>query len=189
MPVLILASGSPRRIEMMKRLTEDFIVSVPDIDETPVDGETPEEMVLRLSAGKAMAVHSRTETDLPVLAADTIVVLDGVLGKPNDEQDAFSMLKLLSGNTHEVITGVSVIEAKSGRLHSFTERTKVTFSTMSDGEIREYIATGDPLDKAGSYGIQDHGGRYIKGINGCFYNVMGFPFNRIYSVFKKLGII
>ena len=189
MPSLILASGSPRRIEMMSKLTDDFIVSVPDIDETPVEGETPEEMVLRLSAEKAGAVHSDTETDLPVLAADTIVVLDGVLGKPNDENEAFEMLRLLSGKTHEVITGVTLIEGKSGKIHSFTEKTEVVFSTMSDREINEYIATGDPLDKAGAYGIQDHGGRYIKRIDGCFYNVMGFPFNRIYSLLKKLGII
>ncbi len=190
MPELILASGSPRRIEMMSRITEDFKVFVPDIDETPFIGENPKDMVLRLALEKASAVYKKQKEISSVLAADTIVVIDGhILGKPETPEDAAKMLLDLSGRIHEVITGVALIEGKTGTVHTFTETTEVLFSKLSETEITRYIETGEPMDKAGSYGIQGDGGKFIKRIDGCFYNVMGFPLNSIYSLLMETGII
>lgn len=190
MPILILASGSPRRIEMMSRITDDFEISVPDIDETPIDGEHPMDMVLRLAAEKAGAVYENKGKKLPVLAADTIVVIDDrILGKPETTEEAEKMLGGLSGRCHKVITGVALIEGYTGKLHTFTETTEVLFGNLSENEITDYIGTGEPMDKAGAYGIQGDGGKFIKRIDGCFYNVMGFPLNSIYSLLKQTGII
>lgn len=190
MPDLILASGSPRRFEMMSRLTDNFIVSVPDIDETPLKGEKPLDMVLRLAEEKAKAVFEKNDRKYPVLAADTIVVLDEViLGKPESPEEAISMISSLAGRCHEVITGVSLIEGMTGAVHTFAETTQVLFAEISEGEISEYVKTREPMDKAGAYGIQGHGGKFIKRIDGCFYNVMGFPLNGIYCLLKELSII
>lgn len=190
MPLLILASGSPRRQEMMKRITDDFIVMVPDIDETPLESESPEDMVLRLAMEKARAVYDKEGSKIPVLAADTIVVIDGkILGKPGTYEEASMMLGQLAGRYHEVITGVALVEGDDGKVQSFTETTEVLFAELDDREISDYIATHEPMDKAGAYGIQGHGGKFIKRIDGCFYNVMGFPLNSIYSLLKGAGII
>jgi len=189
MSAMILASGSPRRFEMLSRLTGDFMVEVPDIDETPVENEEPRELVQRLAREKALAVYKKHAGKFPVLAADTIVVLGGIINKPIDEEEAYGMLSMLSGKKHEVMTGVSLIEANTSVVHGFTEVTEVLFSEMSDREIRAYIKTGEPMDKAGAYGIQGDGGKFIKRIDGCFYNVMGFPLNGIYSLLVKCGII
>lgn len=186
---LILASGSPRRAEMTARLTSEFKIVVPDIDETMIEGESPEKMVERLAMEKAEAVIKKTGAELPVLAADTIVVHERVLGKPCDENEAFRMLQELADDSHFVITGVAVINPLTDKTFSFIEKTEVFFGPISEEEIREYVKSGEPMDKAGAYGIQGSGGRFITKINGCFYNVMGYPLHRIYNCLKNLDII
>ena len=186
---LILASGSPRRIEMMSRITEDFKVISPDVDETAIEGESPGEMVERLALLKAATVFKATGGELPVLAADTIVVLDGVLGKPADEEDAVGMLRRLSGNKHQVMTGVAIIKPGYDEPGSLIETTDVFFDSISDEDIKGYVAGGEPMDKAGAYGIQGEGGRFIRKVDGCFYNVMGFPLNSIYTKLREMKII
>lgn len=190
MPVLILASGSSRRLEMLSRLTGNFIVSVPDIDEILLPDESPVNMVLRLAKEKALAVHLRENGKYPVLAADTIVVLEGsVLGKPDSREDAKRMISRLSGRKHKVITGVALYDIKTNETYTFAESTDVIFSNLTKEEINEYVKTDEPMDKAGAYGIQGDGGKFIERIDGCFYNVMGFPLNGIYKLLKKQGII
>ncbi len=186
---LILASGSPRRAEMMARITSEFRIMLPDIDETMADSESPSEMVERLALEKAQVIIQKTNGEFPVLAADTIVVHDRVLGKPTDEEDAHRMLRELADDSHYVITGVAIIHPGNSKSVSFTEKTEVFFGPISNSEIRAYIKGGEPMDKAGAYGIQGAGGCFITKINGCFYNVMGFPLNRIYTNLKELGII
>lgn len=186
---LILASGSPRRAEMMSRITSEYKIVVPDIDETMMKDENPRDMVERLAVEKAESVMEKTDGLLPILAADTIVVHDRVLGKPVDEDDAFKMLTELSDDSHFVITGVAIINPRNGRKISFTETTEVFFGPISEEEIRAYVKSREPMDKAGAYGIQGAGGRFIAKINGCFYNVMGFPLNKIYTNLKELDII
>lgn len=186
---LILASSSPRRAEMLARITTEYEIVVPDIDETMVADESPKDMVERLAVEKAEAVVKKTCGILPVFAADTIVVHDRVLGKPIDEEDACQMLYELSDDSHFVITGVAIINPLNSRRISFTETTEVFFGPISEEEIREYVMSKEPMDKAGAYGIQGAGGRFITRIDGCFYNVMGFPFNKIYTSLKELDII
>lgn len=189
MSKLILASGSPRRAEMMGRITREYEIVVPDIDESMADGETPEEMAERLAVEKAGEVVKKTGGRLPVLAADTIVVHERVLGKPVDTDDACRMLSELADDSHFVITGVAVINPLDSRSVSFVEKTEVFFGPMSTDEIEAYVKTGEPMDKAGAYGIQGEAGRFITGIKGCFYNVMGFPLHRIYESLRELDII
>ncbi|MCD6322989.1 MAG: septum formation inhibitor Maf [Clostridiales bacterium] len=186
---LILASGSPRRAEMMMRITSEFKIIVPNIDETINDSESPSEMVERLALEKAQVIIQKINGKFPVLAADTIVVHDRVLGKPTDEKDAYRMLQELADDSHYVITGVAIIHPGKSKSVSFIEKTEVFFGPISNSEIRTYIKGGEPMDKAGAYGIQGAGGCFITKINGCFYNVMGFPLNRIYTTLKELDII
>lgn len=186
---LILASGSPRRSEMMSRITTEFKIMIPDIDETMTDNESPSEMVERLALEKAQVIIQKTGGKYPVLAADTIVVHNRVLGKPTDEEDACRMLEELANDSHFVITGVAIVHPSISKRISFTEKTEVFFGPINKSEIEAYVKSGEPMDKAGSYGIQGAGGCFITKINGCFYNVMGFPLNRIYNYLKELGII
>ena len=177
MQSMILASKSPRRQELIRNITEDFEVIVSDAPELLPPEITPEEAAVYLSALKARAV-SALHPDRIVIGADTVVILDGkVLGKPRNKDDAFSMLRSLSGRIHTVITGCCLI--RDGRERSFGERTRVEFYPLSDREIEDYIATGDPFDKAGSYGIQGRGCLFVKGIEGDFFNVMGLPVARL----------
>ena len=176
---LILASGSPRRKELMEKLGIPFEVEVSEVDETLPDDVATQASAEYLSGLKANAVFNlHDEDDLVVVGADTVVIYDGVIyGKPKDEEDAFRMLKALSGNTHQVITGVTII-ARDGDMENeirFSNISKVTFYELSDEEIHDYIATGEPMDKAGAYGIQDHGALLIEHIDGDFYSVMGLP--------------
>lgn len=186
---LILASGSPRRAEMMSKITSEYKIVIPDIDETMLENESPGEMVERLAVEKAEAAVKKTNGLLPVLAADTIVVHDRVLGKPVDEDEACKMLAELSDDSHFVITGVSIINPGNSKRISFTVTTEVFFGPISKKEILDYVKSGEPMDKAGAYGIQGAGGRFITKVNGCFYNVMGFPLNKIYTNLKELDII
>ncbi|MBQ8978296.1 MAG: septum formation protein Maf [Oscillospiraceae bacterium] len=175
---IILASASPRRQELMHMITDDFTVMPSDADETLDSSVTSDRAASVLASRKAHHI-ARTHPDDTVIGCDTIVTVDGlILGKPRDAADAHRMLSLLSGRTHSVITGVSVIH--EGREENFSEETKVTFYPLSDKQIRDYIMTGDPMDKAGAYGIQTEGALLVEKIDGDFFNVVGLPVARLY---------
>lgn len=179
---LVLASKSPRRSEILKNAGIDFTVRVADADETIPEGTSPEDAVVFLAARKAMAVE-RSE-DETVLGADTVVVLDGeILGKPKDKNDAFNMIKQLSGRVHSVFTGVCAIG--NGTSMTFSEETKVEFYKLSDEEINTYINTDEPYDKAGAYGIQGLASKFIRAIEGDYFNVVGLPISAIYQKILK----
>lgn len=175
---MILASQSPRRIELMRDAGYDITVRPADIDESPHPDEAPFALVERLARMKAAAAHAAAGGDT-VVAADTVVVLDdAILGKPADEVDARRMLRALSGRTHQVATGVCIMRGDS--ISSFVEVTDVTFYELADEEIAVYVASGEPMDKAGAYGIQGSRGRMlVKRIDGDFYNVVGLPIARL----------
>lgn len=181
---IVLASKSPRRSEILKNAGIDFTVRVADADETIPDGTKPQDAVVFLAARKAMAVE-RAEDEL-VLGADTVVVLDNkVLGKPKDREDAYNMLRSLSGRVHSVFTGVCAIG--NGVSITFAEETKVEFLPLTDKEIFNYIDTNEPYDKAGAYGIQGLASKFVRGIEGDYFNVVGLPISRIYEkIFTKL---
>ena len=185
---IILASQSPRRKELLERMgIRDFETISPNVDESAFHGLPPEELVRRLSAEKAAAVAGRAGEDAIVIAADTVVALEGaVLGKPADELDAFKMLSALSGVRHQVYTGVTV--CRGGEKQTAHEVTDVTFRELSEREIEDYIATGEPMDKAGAYGIQGYGALLIQGISGDYYNVMGLPVCRLSGMLSHFGV-
>ena len=185
---IILASQSPRRKELLERMgIRDFETISPNVDESAFHGLPPEELVRRLSAEKAAAVAGRAGEDAIVIAADTVVALEGaVLGKPADELDAFKMLSALSGVRHQVYTGVTV--CRGGEKQTAHEVTDVTFRELSEEEIEHYIATGEPMDKAGAYGIQGYGALLIQGISGDYYNVMGLPVCRLSGMLARFGV-
>lgn len=179
---VILGSGSPRRRELLEQANLPFEVIVSDAPEV-ITKEEPEAAVQELAALKAKAVAKQTQKEGLIIGADTIVVLDGkILGKPSDEKEAASMLKALQGRSHQVYTGVALICKEQGEqsLRTFYEKTEVTMYPMSDQEITEYVATGEPMDKAGAYGIQGRAGIYVKGICGDYNNVVGLPIARLY---------
>ena len=179
---LILASASPRRREILKNAGFEFEVKTSEADETLPDGISPEDAVELLAKLKNEAV--RAESDTTVISADTIVVCDGkILGKPKDEADAFKMLRLLSGREHFVFTGVCV--RKGEKLKVFHEKTAVYFYELGDSEISAYIATGEPMDKAGAYGIQGKGAVLVRKIDGDYLNVVGLPLARLVRELKK----
>ncbi len=180
---IILASSSPRRRELLNYIVSGFDIVPSGIEETA--SGTPRQQALKLACDKAQDV-AKYHPDAVVIGADTLVVIDKkVLGKPIDKQDAVLMLKALSGRTHKVYTGVAVVYGNE----TFTgcEVTSVTFDTLTDDEIAEYIKTGEPMDKAGAYGIQGFGGKFIKRVDGCYFNVMGLPLNLLYGMLKKLN--
>ena len=172
----ILASASPRRRELLSLLGKPFVIRVADIDETMDAAKAPYDEVARVSREKALAVEAGEE-DL-VVAADTIVVCDNVvLGKPHSEQEAAGMLRRLSGRDHQVMTGCTLRQGQ--RLLSFTEVTALHFRSLSPGEIQRYVATGEPMDKAGAYGIQGGAALFCQELHGDYYNVMGLPVCRL----------
>jgi len=174
---MILASASPRRRELLAAAGYTFTIHAPDIDETIAPGTRPVDAARELACQKAEAVAALYPAAC-VIAADTIVVIDGeILGKPVDEADAARMLRQLSGREHTVITGVCI--QKDTRQSAFAEQTQVQFYPLSDDEIARYVATGEPMDKAGAYGIQGRGAVLVQGIVGDFYNVMGLPIARV----------
>jgi len=189
---LILASKSPRRIKLLEQLGLTFEVEPSNINETYQSGSSPEKIVRQLSSQKARTVCGGKKNAI-IIAADTIVVLDDkVLGQPKGYEDAFTMLKALSGRMHSVYTGVTLIKTNGDgkELNSalFVEQTKVTFSTLKDNEIDAYIKSGSPFDKAGSYGIQDDlGCLFVSGIEGDYYNVVGFPLHKFYQHMKHFA--
>ncbi|SEG18705.1 septum formation protein [Bryocella elongata] len=172
---LILASGSPRRRELLGQAGYEFTVKAADIDESIRAGEEPEEYVRRLALEKAKGVAAGAP-EATVIGSDTTVVLDGeILGKPADVTEAAGMLERLSGRVHQVHTGVAVVVQGGARAVSHVETTHVTFNLIPTAELERYLATGDSLDKAGAYGIQGYAARWIPRIDGCYFNVMGLP--------------
>ena len=182
---LILASASPRRKALLSLFGIPFTVRAADIDETMDPEKPPFDEVARVSRSKALAV-SRGEEDI-VIAADTIVVCQGkVLGKPHSEDEAASMLRLLSGRDHQVMTGCTVLYGD--RQETFTEVTNLHFRPLSQSEIERYVDSGEPMDKAGAYGIQGGAALFCTGMEGDYYNVMGLPVCRLGTVLRNLGI-
>ncbi len=182
---LILASGSPRRRELLEAAGVSFVVEAADVDETPLRGETPAACVERLALVKARSILARHPADV-VLGADTTVVLDGLmLGKPADEREATGMLRRLSGRAHDVLTGVAVVTASSER--TAVETTKVWMAAMSEGEIAWYVASGEPRDKAGAYAIQGLASRFIPRIEGSYSNVVGLPVALVLQLIAASG--
>ncbi len=194
--MLVLASASPRRQELLRNAGIVFAVQPADIDETPHAGEAPRDYAERLAREKALAVFQSRPQDF-VLGADTIVVVDDViLGKPRDAGDAARMLRMLSGRTHAVITGVCVIEPVvsdqrlvASNTRTASETTLVTFCELSDDEIRDYVATGEPMDKAGAYAIQGMASRWIPRIEGDHSNVVGLPVALVYGILRGFGAL
>ncbi len=186
---IILASASPRRKELLTQIGIPFEIRVSEVEEK-VTTTVPAEVVQQLSGQKAEAVLAVCEEEeAVVIGADTIVACDGkILGKPKDAEDAVRMLRMLSGRSHEVYTGVTLVyKGERRESYTFYEATTVHFAVMSDAEIQTYVDTRDPLDKAGAYGIQGFCARYITGIEGDYNNVVGLPVCRVYQELKRFG--
>lgn len=187
---LILASASPRRSEIMRNAGFTFDVQPPNVDEAFLPGENPETYVRRVSIAKANAVaqiNLNEGTPAIVIAADTVVLAGPqILPKPKDAEDARRMLRLLSATSHEVLTGLFVIRAYDGISFAHVERTRVEFTRLSETDIDAYIQSGEPFDKAGAYGIQGIGGRFVRSINGCYFNVMGLPLSRLWEILRQM---
>ena len=186
---LILASQSPRRKQILSRLNIPFGIIVSDVDESIFTSDgSPANYAQELASIKCHDI-SKKYTDYLVVGADTIVILnDKIMGKPDDKQDAISMLKILSGNTHRVITAVSIQCAQNNTNHTFYEQTAVTFRQIPSAYISTYVDSESPYDKAGSYGIQDWSAIFVEKINGCYDNVVGFPLSRFVLELEKIGI-
>jgi len=185
---LILASASVRRADILHDAGLSFAVLSSVVDETPMAGESPAELVQRLADAKAELVAARAAGPAIVIAADTEVVLDGqVLGKPRTSEDARQMLTKLSGRRHSVLTGVTLVRLPDIERRSFVETTHVQFALIPDEEITRYLATGEPFDKAGSYAIQGRAGRYVPRIEGCYFNIVGLPLARLCQELQELG--
>ena len=188
MAQIVLASGSPRRKELLERIgVTDFLVRVPEVEETFPEGLTPQEVVSHISREKAEAASRLCGPEDIIITADTMVFLDQArLGKPRDEAHALEMLTALQGRKHTVCTGVSVCQGD--RRLTETESTDVFFRPASEAELRRYIATGEPMDKAGAYGVQGRGALLVERLEGDFFNVMGLPVLRLARMLEEFGI-
>ena len=185
LPKLILASASPRRAEILTAVGWEFEKQITDIDESVIEGETPEDYVQRLAAEKARVIAEKN-ADALVLGADTTVVIDEkIIGKPADFDEAGEMLKILSGNWHDVLTGVSIVK-NSETLVDF-QRTSVKSAEMNDAEIEFLVQKGKPLDKAGAYAVQEQAALFIEKIEGDYWNVVGLPVNMVYSLVRAVN--
>ncbi|MDD3839613.1 MAG: Maf family protein [Clostridia bacterium] len=186
---IILASKSPRRVEILKELGMDVIVVPSDIDETLNCIDSPEQIVMDLALRKAKRVIDTGDMPGIVIGADTIVVADGkILGKPDSIEDAYNMIKMLQGRYHNVITGVALIDSDTGRTIVDYQKTKVKIKTLSDSQIIKYLNKEKVFDKAGSYAIQGYGSVIVEKIDGCYFNVVGLPVSKLYDMLKKFGI-
>jgi len=188
---IVLASASSRRKELLKRLTGNFEVMVSDFDENSVefDGNCGS-YVMELAEGKAKNVCSKLKDNSSIIiGCDTIVFFrEKILGKPGSIEEAFNMLKSLSGNEHEVYSGISIINKSSNKIIKDFVCTRVIFSKIDDKRIKEYLKTGEYKDKAGAYGIQGRGGIFVREIHGCYYNVVGLPLNKLYNMLSGMGV-
>ncbi|NFP92586.1 Maf-like protein [Clostridium sporogenes] len=189
---IILASASQRRQELLKRILGNFQIIVSDFDESsiPFKNNIPS-YVMNLAEGKARSVSKKImdQDNNLIIGCDTIVTFNNrILGKPKDKKDAFEMLQALSGNEHEVYSGLAILDVKSNKIIKDFVCTKVKFSKLSSVQIEKYINTGDPMDKAGAYGIQGKAGVFVENINGCYYNVVGLPLNKLNSMLMEMGV-
>ena len=185
---LILASSSPRRAEILSNAGLRFSVLSSAVDETPLPNEEPSALVLRLATTKADLAAARAVGPAVVVGADTTVVCEGkILNKPESVDQARSMLELLSGHTHSVLTGVAILRLPDNQRRQFTESTLVEFRPIQEDELAAYLATGESFDKAGAYAIQGRAGRFIPRIEGCYFNVVGLPLSRLLSELRALG--
>ena len=183
---IVLASQSPRRIELLKRIIPEFEVKISNINENNNGTIVPWKLVDELSYQKAKYIAHQVPDGI-IIGADSVVVLHSkTLGKPRDANDAYKMLKLLSGKVHQVYTGFTIIKRPQQIVISDYEVTHVKFRDLEAWEIEKYIQSGQPLDKAGAYGIQDDGAVFVESINGCYYNVVGLPITKIFLALKKL---
>lgn len=188
MKKIILASGSPRRTEILKTLGIAHTIKVADIDETPNEEERPIDLVKRLATGKALKVSS-SEKEAYVIGSDTIVVLDDeILGKPIDEADAFRMLSSISNRWHEVVTGICIVDASSGDYKVDVGVTKVKMNLLSEEHMKAYIQTGEPMDKAGAYAIQEIGSTLVEQVEGEFSTVVGLSVQTLIRLFEGFGL-
>ena len=184
-PKLILASASPRREQLLKQIGLDFEVMPSNFDESRVCTSNPTESAQQAAIEKAKAVAKKLSEGI-VIGADTIVVYAGeVMGKPKDQSDAVRMLKQLSGKKHEVITGVALVNARDNREYVWSEATLVWFKKLSDMEIKKYVESGQPMDKAGAYGIQGRAAAFVEKIDGCYFNVVGLPLASLVAKLKR----
>lgn len=189
MPLLLLASNSPRRRQLLALGGWMFDVDISDVDETRLPAEAPADYVRRLAEAKARAVFPRAREEHVIIGADTAVVIDGdVLGKPADGQEARQMLTRLRGRTHQVFTGISVLRASDGNAWTDVVVTDVPMRTYSDEEIERYIESGDPMDKAGAYGIQNPNFQPVENMTGCYASVMGLPLCSLSMLLRQAGI-
>jgi len=188
---IILASSSPRRHELIRTLGIDPVIIASQADETVEPAKSPHEVVQELALRKALAVSEQLESVQPgtiVIGADTIVVLDGeILGKPRDEQDAARMLHMLQGRSHDVYSGVACVDVEGRRHAAGCRRTVVHMKPLTDDQIRRYVKTGEPMDKAGSYAIQGIGATFVTGIEGDYFNVVGLPLELLSSLLSEFG--
>jgi|SRR5581483_4190215 len=192
--MMILASASPRRQELLRNAGIEFIVQPSDIPEVPLPGELPNVFAERVAREKARTVHQLRPGNY-VLGADTVVIVDDhILNKPEDAQDAARMLRLLSGRSHLVTTAVCLVGPDSGKNGGVfedvrSETTLVVFNTLSDADIQKYVASGEPMDKAGAYGIQGLASRWIPRVEGCYFNVVGLPVALVYRMLREHGVM
>ena len=186
---IILASGSPRRKRMSEDLKIDFSVMVSNYEEDIAGKDDDVSLVEKTAYNKALEVSKRADDDALIVAADTVVVFDKkILGKPKDKADAKQMLKMLQGNTHTVVTSIAIIDNLEKKTLINSEKTKVTFDKLTDREIDDYIKTGEPMDKAGAYGIQGLGCVFIQKVDGCYNNVVGLPAYLLAKMLKSFGV-
>ena len=185
MKKIILASKSPRRIEMLKRYVNDIIIYSPDTKETVNSFDRPETSVMKVAFEKALKAYSDCEEKGLIIAADTIVYLDQIMGKPKNENEAFEMLKILSGKTHYVFTGICIIDTLEHKKIVDYENTKVVFNDLTHDFIKRYLKTNEYQDKAGAYGIQGYGELLVKEIHGCYNNVKGLPITKLNNLLTK----
>jgi len=186
-PRIILASISPRRAELLRGIGLEFDVVSSNVPEWPHPGESPRDYITRVAHAKVMTVASSLDSGLVIGADTTVVIDDEILEKPRDDQDAARMIQKLSGKWHVVLTAVSVYDVQSQKEAVGLEETKVEFARLTDQEIDWYVGTGEPMDKAGAYGIQGYGGLFVERIAGNYYNVVGLPLPLVYRLCSQLG--
>lgn len=185
---IVLASSSPRRKQLLKQMGLKFDIITSNIEENIPQGLEIERIPEELAYNKAIDVASRVKQPAIIIGADTVVIKDGILGKPKDKEEARQMLYRLQGQTHRVITGLALVNQQTGEVQKGYEKTLVEMAPLTIREIEYYVKTGEPMDKAGGYGIQGLAGIFISGIQGCYFNVMGLPIHRLWNMLKNFGI-
>ena len=186
---IILASASPRRKELLKSMGLEFEVIPSEVEENIENKSFSLELIENLAAEKAADIANKIKFLSIIIGSDTVVVINNkILGKPKDKKDAFHMLKMLSGNTHQVISAIAVIDTETGKILKDSVVSDVTFKQLSDEEINAYIETGEPMDKAGAYAIQGFAGMFVKSINGCYSNIVGISVFKLAEMLKEFGV-